>query len=125
MKKAQKKLINAIYCYQMYFSSACVKYDPKLVRKIVKDLSSDAARHSFLHRNIGILTIGFGRDFQDKNEITWSQNGNMRSVKELSDHLWRIGWEEKNVEIPDKPLSNEPQCFCEGNDAFPRPKINP
>ena len=36
LKKAQKKLINAIYCYQIYFSSACVKYDPELVRKIVK-----------------------------------------------------------------------------------------
>ena len=29
IKKAQKKLINAIYCYQMYFSSACVKDDQK------------------------------------------------------------------------------------------------
>ena len=33
LKKAQKKFINAIYCYQKYFSSACVKDDPKLVRK--------------------------------------------------------------------------------------------
>ena len=30
LEKAQKKLINAIYCYQMYFSSACVKDDLKL-----------------------------------------------------------------------------------------------
>ena len=52
LKKAQKKLINAIYCYQMYFSYACVKDDPKLVRKIVKDLSSDAKRHRFLRRKI-------------------------------------------------------------------------
>ena len=54
LKKAQKKLINAIYCYQMYFSSACVKDDPKLVKKIVKELSLDAARHRFLRRNIEI-----------------------------------------------------------------------
>ena len=30
-KKAQKKLINAIYCYQMYLSFACVKDDPQSV----------------------------------------------------------------------------------------------
>ena len=51
-KKAQKKLINAIYFYQMYFSSACVKDDKKLVTKIVKELSSGAERHRFLRRNI-------------------------------------------------------------------------
>ena len=52
LKKAQNNLIKSIYCYQMYFSSACVKYDPKLVTIIVKELSSDAARHRFLCRNI-------------------------------------------------------------------------
>ena len=95
LKKAQKKLINAIYCYQVYFSYACVKDDPIMVRKIVKELSLDAARHRFLRRNIDIRTIGFGGGFQVKYEITWSQNGNMRSVKKLSDHLRRIVWEEK------------------------------
>ena len=74
MKKSQKKLINAIYCYHMYFSSACVKEDPKMVRKIAKDLFLDAARHRFLCRNIDIRTIGFGGEFQDKYEIKWSQN---------------------------------------------------
>ena len=86
LKKAQKKLINSIYCYQMYFSYSCVKDDPKLVRKIFKGLSSDAARHRFLQRNVGIQTIRFGEEFQDKYEITRSQNGKMRSVKELSYH---------------------------------------
>ena len=81
LKKAQKKLINAIYCYQMHFTSACVKDDPKFVTKIVKELSSDAVRHRFLCRNIEIRTIGFGGEFQDKYEITWSQNGKMGSVK--------------------------------------------
>ena len=95
LKKAQKKLINSIYCYQMHFSSACVKDDPKRVRKIVKELSSDAERHRFLCRNIEIRTIGFGGDFQDKCEITWSQNRKIISVKELSDHLRRIVQEEK------------------------------
>ena len=33
MKKTQKKLTHTIYCYQMYFSSDCVKDDQKLVRK--------------------------------------------------------------------------------------------
>ena len=60
LNMAQKKLINAIYCYQMYFSSACVKDKPKLVRRIVKDLYFDAARRHFLSRNIGVQTIGFG-----------------------------------------------------------------
>ena len=54
LKKAQKKLINGIYCYQMYFSSSCAKDDPKLARKIVKELSSDAERFCFLRRNIEI-----------------------------------------------------------------------
>ena len=93
----------------MYFSSDCVKDDPKLVRKIVKELSSDAARLRFLCRNIEIRTIGFGRDFQDKYEITWSQNGKMISVKELSDNLRRIVREEKNMEIPDKSPENVPE----------------
>ena len=62
----------------MYFSSTCVKDDPKLVRKIVKELSSDAERLRLLCRHIEIQTIGFGREFQDKYEITWSQNGKMR-----------------------------------------------
>ena len=30
----------------------------------------------------------------------------MRSVKELSDHLRRIVWEETNMEIPEKPPEN-------------------
>ena len=63
LKKAQKKLINSIYCYQMYFSSACVKYDQTLVTKIVKELSLDTARHIFLRRNIDIQKIGFGGEF--------------------------------------------------------------
>ena len=58
-----------------------MKDDPKLVTKIVKDLSSDAERHFFLRRNIEIQTTGFGGDSEDKYEITWSQNGNMRSFK--------------------------------------------
>ena len=91
LKKAHKNLINSIYCYQMYFSSACVKDDPKLVGKI---------------RNIDIQTIGFGGEFQDKYEITWSQIGKMISVKRLSDHLRRIVLEEKNMEIPDNTLAS-------------------
>ena len=109
LNKAQKKLINAIYCYQIYFSSACVKDDPKVVRKIFNELSSDAARHRLLHRNIEIQTIGFGGEFQDKYETTWSHNGKMRSVKELSDHLRRIVRKEKNMEIPDKPPASVPE----------------
>ena len=106
LKKAQKKIINAIYYYQMYFSSACVKDDQKLVRKIVKELSLDAARHCFVRRIIEIQTIGFGGGFQDKHEIMWSQNGKMISVKELSNHLRRVVREGGNMEIPDNPPAN-------------------
>ena len=106
LQKAQKKLINAIYYYQMYFLSAFVKDDQKLARKIVKELFSDAERHCFLRRIIEIQTIGFGGGFQDKHEIMWSQNGKMRSVKELSDHLRRIVREGGNMEIPDNPPAN-------------------
>ena len=38
-----------------------------------------------------------------------SQNGKTRSVKELSDHFRRIVWEEKNMEIPDKPPASVPE----------------
>ena len=77
LKEAQKNLVNAIYCCQVYFSSAFVKDDPKLVRKIVKELSLGASRHCFLCRNIDILSIWFGGDFQEKYEITWSHNEKM------------------------------------------------
>ena len=109
LKKAWKKLINATYCYQMYSSSTCVKDYPKLVRKTVKELYSDAARHFVLIRNIEIQTIGFGGEFQDKYETTWSQNGKMRSVKEIGEHLRRIVREEKNMEISDKQPANVPE----------------
>ena len=69
----------------------------------------DAARHRFLCRNIEIRTIGFGGKIQDKYEIPWSQNGKMRSDKELSDHVRKIVQEEKNMEIPDKPPENVPE----------------
>ena len=86
-----------------------MKDEPKLVRKLVKELSSDSTRHYFLHRNIEIRTIWLGGEFQGKYEVMWSQNGKMRSVKELSDHLRRIFWEVKNMEIPDKPPANVPE----------------
>ena len=79
-----------------------------MVTKIVKELSSDVARHRLLHRNIDILTIGFVGELQDKYEITWSQNGKMRLVEELSDHLRKIVEKEKNMEIPDNPPSSVP-----------------
>ena len=60
-----------------------MKDDPKLVTKIVKEVSSDAARHIFLRRNIGTRTIGFGGEFRDTYEITWSQNGNKISHSAL------------------------------------------
>ena len=63
LKKAQKKLVIAIYSYHMYFSYACVNDDPKLVNKIVKELSLAVARHRDLRRNIDIQTIGFGGEF--------------------------------------------------------------
>ena len=72
-----------------------------MVTKIVKELSSDAARHRQLHRSINIRKIGFGGDLWDKYEITWSQNGKNISVKVLSDHLRRIVREWKNMEIPE------------------------
>ena len=81
LNKSQKKLINYIYCYQIYFSSACLKDDPKLVTKIVKELSSDATRHRFLHRNIEIRTLGFEGEFQEKYEIRWPNNGKIISVR--------------------------------------------
>ena len=49
-----------------------MKDDPKLVGKIVKELSSDVARHRLLHINIEIRAIVFAGELQDKYEITWS-----------------------------------------------------
>ena len=85
-----------------------MKYEPTFTTKTVKELSLDAARHRFLLRNIGIQIIGFGGEFWDKYEITWSQNGNKISVKELRENLRRIVREEENMEIPDKPPERVP-----------------
>ena len=86
-----------------------MKDDQKLVKKIVKELSPDAAWHCFLQRKTEIGTIWFGWEFQDKYEITWSRNRKTRLIKELSEHLRRIFWKEKNMEIPDKPPANVPE----------------
>ena len=86
-----------------------MKDEPKLATKIVKELSSDAARYRFLRRNIETRKIGFVGEFRDKYEITWSENGKKRSVKELSEHLRRIVWEEKNMEILDNPPESVPE----------------
>ena len=81
----------------------------KLVRKIVKELSLNAAIHTFLCRNIEIRTIWFGGELQYKYEIMLSQNGNMKSVNKISEYLRRIVWEEKNMEIPDNPPEIVPE----------------
>ena len=61
-----------------------------------------------LHKHLDLKNRVW-RGVPQQYEITWSQNGNMRSVKELSDHLRRIVREEKNMEIPDKPPANVPE----------------
>ena len=108
LKKAQLKLVYAIYCYQMFNSDACVKGDPKLVTKAMRELPSDAARYRFLRNNIEARVIGFGGEFE-RFRITWSHQGKKRSVKELSDHLRKIIREEKKMDIPDKPPASLPE----------------
>ena len=101
-EKTQKKLIHAIYCYEMNNSSACVKGDPKEVTRMLKKFTSDTAKKRFLRSNIEMRVIGYGGDFL-KFEITWSVKGKNRSVKELADHLRKIIRAEATMDIPDKP----------------------
>ena len=60
LKKSQNGLIHAIYRYQQYYSSACVKGDVRQVNQKLRKLKTPTAQYRFLRSNIIMRTIGFG-----------------------------------------------------------------
>ena len=89
-------------------SGACVKGDPKLVTSELKKLGSDTARMKFLKTNIDIRAKGFSWEWA---ETAWTEDGEKKTVKELTKRLrWIIAEEtKKGYEIPLEPKVHLPQ----------------
>jgi hypothetical protein len=105
-KKAAEKTIERIFFRKLYDSEYCMKGDPKVVARKLKQLKSESAKRDALKNNIYIRTKGFGwMDFH----ITMIHNRQNRSTRELADHLRMIIRREQNIEIPDKPPVDLPQ----------------
>jgi len=106
-KKAAKKTIKRTLFRLLYDLKYCMKGHPNVVAQTLKKLNSDSAKRDALKNNIYIRTKGFGwTEFH----ITIIHNHQPRYIRELSDHLRMIIRKEKNMEIPDKPPVDLPQC---------------
>ncbi len=106
MENATEEYIEGLYYHQMYFSPACWKDDHRYVTRELLKLSSESAKYHALKKNIMIQVKGFGREWC---RHQWSKYGRKYTVEELANHLRRIIKEEKNHEIPSKPVPNVPQ----------------
>ena len=108
--KATNQYIKAQMLIDMYHSGsgACVKGDPKLVTSELKKLGSDTARMKFLKTNIDIRAKGFSWEWA---ETAWTEDGEKKTVKELTKRLrWIIAEEtKKGYEIPLEPKVHLPQ----------------
>jgi hypothetical protein len=88
LEKATEEYIDALYYYQMYFSAACWKTDPKIVATELKKLTPENMRYSALKENIMIRVKGVSWEWCHH---AWSKDGRKYSVKELVQHLrWII-----------------------------------
>ena len=105
LEKATEEYIDALYYYQMYFSPACWKTDPKIVAKELKKLTSESMRYSALKENITIRVKGLSWEWC---RHAWSKDGRKYSVQELALHLRWIIREEKKHDIPPGPSINVP-----------------
>jgi hypothetical protein len=106
LEKATEEYIDALYYYQMYFSPACWKTDPKVVAKELKKLTSETMKHSALKENITIRVKGMSWEWYWH---AWSKDGKKFSVQELAQHLRWIIREEKNMTFHLVPTSMFPQ----------------
>jgi hypothetical protein len=105
LEKATEDYIDALYYYQMYFSPACWKTDPKIVATELKKLTSENMRYSALKENILIRVKGMSWEWC---RHAWSKDGKKYSVKELAQHLRWIIKEEKKYDVPSGPSINVP-----------------
>ena len=105
LEKATEEYIDTLYYYQMYFSAACGKTDPKIVATELKKLTSENMRYSALKENIMIRVKGMSWEWC---RHAWSKDGKNYSVKELAQHLRWIIKEEKKYDIPPGPSINVP-----------------
>ena len=111
LKKSQALLIEAIYLFNQYNSKACIKGDVKQIARILRQLNTPTAQRRFLRQQIEMRTKGLGGRFAERFTITWSEGGELRSIKYLSDHLACIMREEQKMEkyIPKKPPTSLPK----------------
>ena len=108
LENATEEYIEAMYLISMYDSDACLKDDPKNVRKLLKKLKSKKAKLDALKTNILIRVKGFGWEWCHH---AWSKNGRVYTINELAKHVEMIIREEKNrkLKIPNKPKPNVPK----------------
>jgi hypothetical protein len=105
LERAIEEYIDALYYYQMYFSPACWKGDPKIVATELKKLTSETMRYSALKENIMIRVKGLS---WERCHHAWSKDGKKYSVKELAQHLRWIIKKEKEHDVPPGPSINVP-----------------
>jgi hypothetical protein len=60
MENAMEEFIDGLYYHGMYFSEACWKDDPRVVKRNLKKLKSETAKYIALKENILIRVKGFG-----------------------------------------------------------------
>ena len=83
LEKATEEYIDALYYYQMYFSTVCWKNDPMIVATELKKLTSETMRYSALKENIMIRVKGLSWEWCHH---AWSKDGKKYSVQELARH---------------------------------------
>ena len=108
MEKATEEYVEAVYLISMYYSDACLKDDPRNVKKLLKKLKTKKAKYDALKSNILIRVKGFNWEWCAH---PWSKNGHVYSVHELAKHVeWIIREEKKRkLKIPKKPTPNVPK----------------
>ena len=108
MAKATDDYIEAMYLIRMYDSDACLKDDPKNVKKLIKKLKTKKAKYDALKSNILMRVKGFGWEWCAH---PWSKNGHVYTIHELAKHMeWIIRQEKKRkLKVPRKPMPNVPQ----------------
>jgi hypothetical protein len=60
MENATEEFIDGLYYHDMYFSEACWKDDPRVVKRNLKKLKSETAEYKAPKENILIQVKGFG-----------------------------------------------------------------
>jgi hypothetical protein len=107
LEKATEEYIDALYYYyyQMYFSPACWKNDPKVVARELRKLTSETMRYSALKENITIQVKGLSWEWC---QHAWSKNGKKVLCAGVSRAFKADNQRRKKYEIPLGPSINVP-----------------